>query len=83
MMADAQDQAPRAEKPRPPTPNEDAIKLWLIDSALMHLMRVQSIVGIGANVVRASLNEERDEIVKRLTRLGERFAAAEEDRRAG
>lgn len=52
-------------------PNELAVRLYLIDMSLQHLARSQGVLGLGGNVVRESLMEEKDTIVAALKELGE------------
>ncbi len=59
--------------PTPPSSNDDAVRLWLIDQTLQHLTRQQGILGLGANAVSQSLRAEREEIVARLQALGPQF----------
>lgn len=66
-----------------PTPNDDAVRLWLIDQTLQHLTRQQGVLGLGANAVSQSLRAEREEIVGRLQALGPRFDEDQPRRRAG
>jgi hypothetical protein len=66
----------------PPAPNDDAVRLWLIDQTLQHLTRQQGVLGLGANAVSQSLRAEREEIVGRLQALGPRFDEEPPRRRA-
>ena len=77
--------APNDESPPTaalPDTNSDAIRLWLIDMAATHLSRNQGVLGLGAHAVQQSLREEKDAIVKRLTKLGDRLQPEEQRRRA-
>jgi hypothetical protein len=83
-------QATNADRPQleaeaplvPSSPNELAVRLYLIDMAIAHLSRNHGILGLGANAVKESLAEEKDEIVKALQKLGERLVPQETRRRA-
>ena len=66
MRSEHSDDAPSQQ---PVDPVNDAIRLWFIDQALMHLTRQHGILGLAANVVQTSLRSERDAVVKRLLTL--------------
>lgn len=53
--------------------NDECIRLWQIESAMVHLRQNAAALGYGANLAGESLREERDGIMADIRGRGDRL----------
>jgi hypothetical protein len=67
-----------------PTPdrkmNDAAIRLWQLESAMVHLRQNAAALGYGANIVSESLRAERDDLMAAIRAAGDELVSDNIDR---